>query len=231
MPAAWPRSRWTRTWAAAGWPLLYGLNTLGAVVGCCLANFILLEAFGTRRMLWGATALRGLRGALRLGLVAQTSGDLRRSAADQDGDAHVDAAPGFVLFAAGWWFRILSDGAGVVPHAGAAPRRDGIQFRNHSGAGSAWHRPRQLLHGLPNPVAACPPACSVFAGICLAEAAAIALPFAIGDGVALLALFLLPLRGCLRLWRAMPRLGGSKYRQASIQNFPAAPRLLPRHPN
>jgi len=39
-----------------------------------------------------------------------------------------------------------------------------------------------------------------FAGICLAEAAAIALPFAVGDGVALLTLFLQPLGGAFGFW-------------------------------
>ncbi|HMJ54730.1 MAG TPA: fused MFS/spermidine synthase [Polyangiaceae bacterium] len=32
--------------------LLYGCNTLGAVFGCVLANFVLLEAVGTRSTLW-----------------------------------------------------------------------------------------------------------------------------------------------------------------------------------
>jgi spermidine synthase len=35
--------------------LLYGCNTLGAVAGCVLANFWLLEAFGTRKTLWLAS--------------------------------------------------------------------------------------------------------------------------------------------------------------------------------
>ena len=34
--------------------LLYGANTLGAVVGAALATFVLLEFFGTRLMLWVA---------------------------------------------------------------------------------------------------------------------------------------------------------------------------------
>ena len=36
--------------------VLYGLNTLGAVVGCLVATFYLLEVFGTRDTLWLAEA-------------------------------------------------------------------------------------------------------------------------------------------------------------------------------
>jgi spermidine synthase len=37
--------------------LLYGLNTLGAVLGCLLANFVLLEVLGALRTLWVACLL------------------------------------------------------------------------------------------------------------------------------------------------------------------------------
>jgi predicted membrane-bound spermidine synthase len=37
--------------------LLYGANALGAVVGCLLANFVLLEQLGTRETLWSTAAL------------------------------------------------------------------------------------------------------------------------------------------------------------------------------
>ena len=37
--------------------LLYGSNTLGAVAGCLLANFWLLETLGTRRTLWLASGV------------------------------------------------------------------------------------------------------------------------------------------------------------------------------
>src|SRR5258705_1610872 len=36
---------------------LYGLNALGAVLGCVVATFFLLEAFGTRQTLWLAAAI------------------------------------------------------------------------------------------------------------------------------------------------------------------------------
>ena len=37
--------------------VLYGLNTLGAVVGCLVATFFLLEHFGTRATLWIAAGI------------------------------------------------------------------------------------------------------------------------------------------------------------------------------
>src|SRR5258708_27219325 len=36
---------------------LYALNTLGAVAGCVLATFVLLEVYGTRATLWLAAAI------------------------------------------------------------------------------------------------------------------------------------------------------------------------------
>src|SRR5205814_9032280 len=35
--------------------ILYGVNTLGAVVGCLATTFYMLETFGTRRTLWLAS--------------------------------------------------------------------------------------------------------------------------------------------------------------------------------
>jgi len=94
----------------------------------------------------------------------------------------------------------------VVPHARAASRGTVFSFGIilalallGIGVGSSFHgffasrgRSSATLLG--------------FAGICLAEAAAIALPFAVGDGVALLTLFLQPL-GVLSGSGAMPRFG------------------------
>src|SRR5215471_6000340 len=39
---------------------LYGVNTLGAVAGCVLSTFFLLELYGTRRTLWLAAAINVL---------------------------------------------------------------------------------------------------------------------------------------------------------------------------
>jgi spermidine synthase len=53
-----------------GW--LYGINTLGAVTGCAVANFVLLEALGTRSTLWLASAVNVIV-ALAAAAVARAS--------------------------------------------------------------------------------------------------------------------------------------------------------------
>ena len=182
--------------------MLYGLNTLGAVVGCLLADFVLLEALGTRKALWCATAL-GASVALcalawsRRAPAVHTS-DRR---ADDRADANVGAAPGFVLFAAGVvgfafflmelvWYRMLG------PLLGGTVFSFGIILALALlgiGLGSSFHGFLESRAGSPATLLG-------FAGICLAEAAAIAFPFAIGDGVALLTLFLRPLGGAFGFW-------------------------------
>src|SRR2546425_10441900 len=48
--------------------LLYGLNTLGAVVGTALAGFFLIELVGIRARLWGTAAVNLSLGAGALAL-------------------------------------------------------------------------------------------------------------------------------------------------------------------
>lgn len=52
---------------------LYGLNTFGAVIGAGLANFMLLEAFGNRTVLWSACGLNLLLAATALRLSKKLS--------------------------------------------------------------------------------------------------------------------------------------------------------------
>jgi spermidine synthase len=176
--------------------VLYGLNTLGAVVGCLLADFILLEAFGTRMTLWSATVLGACAALSALAWSRRLPAARGDRPGDESADPHVGAAPGFVLFAAGVvgfafflmelvWYRMLGPllggtvfGFGII--LAMALLGIGLGSSFHGFLKSRGRSPATLLG---------------FAGICLAEAAAIALPFAIGDGVALLTLFLRPLGG------------------------------------
>lgn len=48
--------------------LLYGVNTLGAVVGCLFTTFFLLEVFGGRLLLWMGCLLNALLGILARGI-------------------------------------------------------------------------------------------------------------------------------------------------------------------
>ncbi|MGB8297663.1 MAG: fused MFS/spermidine synthase [Polyangia bacterium] len=179
--------------------VLYGLNTLGAVVGCFLADFILLKALGTRKTLWSATVLGVCVG---LGaLVWSRRLPVLHSDRPADPPAPTGAAPRFVLFAAGVvgfafflmelvWYRMLG------PLLGGTVFSFGIILALALlgiGLGSS-------LHGFSESRGRSPATLLGFAAICLAEAAVIALPFAIGDGVALLALFLLPLGGAFGFW-------------------------------
>ena len=60
--------------------VLYGANTLGAVAGCLVATFFLLEIFGTRTTLWLAAALNVL--VAMLARATERAGRAGEAAAD-----------------------------------------------------------------------------------------------------------------------------------------------------
>ncbi len=184
--------------------LLYGLNTLGAVTGCLAATFVLLESFGTRRTLWLAAVLGACVALAALVWARKRSGptagcaDAPATPTEQSCDVAGQAAPaGFVLAAAGVvgfafflmelvWYRMLGPLlGGTVFSFGVilAVALFGI------GLGSA-------VYGAVEDRARRPATLLGFSIICLVEAVAIALPYAMGDHVALLALFLRPLGAC-----------------------------------
>jgi spermidine synthase len=179
--------------------LIYGLNTLGAVTGCLLANFVLLEMLGTRTTLWSATLL-AVAVALTALAWSRERSPLSSSAASEPVAAR--AAPAnFVLFAAGLvgfafflmeivWYRMLG------PLLGGTVFSFGIILAVALlgiGVGS-------VVHGILQSRGRLPATLTGFAGICLVEALAIAAPFALGDRVALLALFLRPLGNLGGFW-------------------------------
>jgi len=77
--------------------LLYGCNTLGAVFGCLVANFVLLEAVGTRATLWFAAVAN-----LAIALAARSMGQNMPASVPATADENaakqpphdVDPAPG-----------------------------------------------------------------------------------------------------------------------------------------
>jgi spermidine synthase len=181
--------------------LLYGANTLGAVVGTVASSFILLEVFGTRVTLWMGCLLN-----LLVALAARTlARDLRRDAAPPSSDpaeaarnaseagletAGLEAAPPrFVLFAAAAsgfvfllmelvWYRVLSPLLGGSSYTfglilAVALFGIGVGGLLYTSQGS--RRATTL---------------SAFALTCGLEALAVAVPFALGDRVAWLTLFL-----------------------------------------
>jgi spermidine synthase len=174
-----------------GVAILYGINTVGAVLGCFGATFILLELFGTRQTLWLAAGVNLL--------VAMLARQLDRSIDDAGPDAapapdarESSAPAAFVLMASGTvgfafflmelvWYRMLSPllGGSVFTFGLIlAVALIGIAAGGLLYALGSEERPATL---------------SAFAWSCLLEAATMAVPFALGDRLAVLALVLQPL--------------------------------------
>ncbi len=181
--------------------LLYGCNTLGAVAGCLLSNFLLLEVFGTRLTLWMACLVNVLvavsaRAASRS--PAALSSDIATPPRTQALDVAVGDAddPGvptwFVLVAsavAGFAFFLME----LVWYRMLAPLLGGTIFTFGLilavalfgiGLGglfySAFGADRRATLG-------------AFARISLLEAIFVVVPYALGDRVATFALLIRPL--------------------------------------
>jgi len=173
--------------------LLYGLNTLGAVTGAFAATFFAFELLGTRRTLWLACLLNllvALAARSLPGAPAEPGDDEPRDAADP---ASPPAAPrSFVLAAATVvgavyflmelvWYRMLG------PLLGGTVFSFGLILALALlgiGLGGALY----ALVGERRPGGPL-----AFATTCVLEAALLAVPLALGDRIALLALQLQPL--------------------------------------
>jgi spermidine synthase len=175
--------------ARRGVAVVYSANTLGAVFGCLLANFALLEICGSNTTLWIACLVNAL--------VALFARDIARRAnppepAPIETPADATAPVRFTLMSAcvvGFtfflmelvWYRLLG------PLLGGSTFTFGLILAvalAGIGVGSTLYT---LL--LSNRVALL----SWFAITCLCEAAAIAFPFALGDRIAVWTLLLRPL--------------------------------------
>jgi spermidine synthase len=178
-----------------GAALLYGLNTLGAVAGALASTFFLLERYGTRRTLWLACLLNAVVAiaAHLVDRVAMPESNAPVAAPSSDPSPAVRAAPlPFTLTAAAvtgfaflamelCWYRVLS------PLLGGSSFTFGLILAVALfgiGAGGLWYGAG---------AASRPATLSAFALTCGLEAACLALPYAIGDGVPFIALSLRPL--------------------------------------
>lgn len=182
--------------------LLYGANTLGAVGGALVATFVALEALGTHRTLWAACGVN-----LVVVLLV-----LRRARSETPREAEVlptaaapaaseapgpDEAPpprsivlaaaaitGFAFFLMELvWYRVLGPLLGGTVFAFGlilSTALSGIGVGGLAGARFFVGRVVRLR---------------TFAVVCLLEALTLVVPFAAGDHVALVALFLRPLGG------------------------------------
>ncbi|MFL6196861.1 MAG: fused MFS/spermidine synthase [Thermoanaerobaculia bacterium] len=196
--------------------VLYGINTLGAVLGALATTFVILEALGTRKTIWAACAVN-----LVVALIALAWGGERGSSAPRERgkkakaakpaapsevgatapaatEATAPAAGGqseapvpFILIAAGLagfafflmelvWYRMLAPILGGSSYTlglilAVALVGIGVGGLLYSLGGRA-RRPTLLA----------------FAVTCALEAFFLLVPYALGDRVALLALFLRP---------------------------------------
>lgn len=175
--------------------LLYGTNTCGAVAGVLLSTFFLLEHLGNRTTLWLACVVNVGVALIAMLLDRAARRAEVRSPQETLEDASTSQAPrSFVLAAAGVvgfafllmelvWYRMLTPLLGgtsftfgvILAVALLGIGSGGLLYatRRESSEGS--------LHG--------------FAFVCALEALAIGVPFALGDRIAVLALFLRPLGG------------------------------------
>ena len=176
---------------------LYALNALGAVIGCVVATFFLLEAFGNRQTLWLAAGVNLLISMLARQL-DRSIGPAPEATATEPATLHVpDAQEGppsasFVLIASGVvgfafflmelvWYRMLGPLLGGTVFTFSL-----ILAIALTGIGLGG-----LVYALAGSNRA--PSLRGFAWSCLLEAAAMAAAFALGDRLAVLALVLQPL--------------------------------------
>ena len=178
---------------------LYALNTLGAVTGSVVATFFLLEIFGTRMTLWLAAAANLLVAVLARqvdrsspALDEPAPGSAENETAAAPTRPAFDSRAAFVLIASGVvgfafflmelvWYRMLG------PLLGGSVFTFGLIL----GVALAGIGIGGLLYALVG--VSRPATLGGFALSCLLEAAAVAMGYALGDRLAVLALVLQPL--------------------------------------
>lgn len=171
-----------------GVALIYGLNTLGAVVGAGLANFFLLEALGNRSVLWSACLVNLLLAGTALHLSKRISVSTTHSAKPQPSVSETatgtrtnqlaivcfsSATVGFVFFLMEIvWYRMLG------PLLGGTTYTFGlilcIALLGIGIGGALYGLLARFLK----------PSLSFLAVICVLEALLIAIPFWYGDQIA-----------------------------------------------
>ncbi|MBK8258255.1 MAG: fused MFS/spermidine synthase [Polyangiaceae bacterium] len=193
---------------------LYGVNTLGAVVGALTSTFILLEVFGGRLLLWMICLLNALLAVIARGIARGLEADAEEARAKEAStqsakeeeteekkptqapavlDVPLVAPPRFVLASAavvGFAFLLME----LVFYRMLGPILGGSSYTFGLilvfallgvGLGGAVY-PWIMRNRSPS--------LRAFALTCLLEAFFLLLPFALGDRIALLALTLRPLK-------------------------------------
>ncbi len=161
---------------------LYAANTAGAVLGTVLANFLLLEVLGTRLTVWGAALVNVLVGVIARSIARDQNVDETAT----DGDVGLETVPSVTpwvpplaaaLAGASFmlmeltWYRMLAPILGGSSYTFGLILTVALAGIGIGGALYARTRRQSTLRR--------------FAATCAAEAFLIALPFALGDRVAL----------------------------------------------
>lgn len=163
--------------------LLYGVNTLGAVIGTLLATFALIETLGSRGTLWAAAALNAVVGVVAI-IVARRQPAIAEDAPAERPEAGAiprerfilaaTAIAGFVFFAMELvWYRMLAPLLGGSTFSFGAILAVALAGIGLGGAAYAFV-------GRDKP--------ATFQGLaltCALEALFLAAPFALGDRIAL----------------------------------------------
>lgn len=169
-----------------GLALLYGINTLGAVTGAMLATFVALEALGNRHTLWAACLLNVVV-ALIARVLSRSFPEPENSATEETAAQREAAAPRTLVLTASAlvgfafllmelvWYRMLS------PLLGGSTFTFGlilaVALLGIGLGGTLYALAGQRAGGT----------LTAFAWTCALEALAIAIPFALGDRLAVLA--------------------------------------------
>ncbi len=177
---------------------LYGVNTFGAVAGSLAANFLLLEVFGTRMTLWIAALVNLLVAVLARAVSRLADPSVEAAAAPEEEAARTErdetvpavripwfpptaaAVAGFTFMLMELvWYRMLA------PILGGSSYTFGlilaVALAGIGIGGSIYARSKVT------------PSLRAFAITCALEALCIAVPYALGDRIAILALLLRPL--------------------------------------
>jgi predicted membrane-bound spermidine synthase len=171
--------------------VLYGINTLGAVSGALLGTFYLFENFGNHLTLWWATAVNSIV-ALSAFRFSKSMPHLEPSQSSEDEESGAVINQLFVLIAAGLvgfafflmeivWYRMLG------PLLGGSTFSFGLILAAALlgiGLGGVTYALFDLKRSA---------SLYLFALTCAAEAFFIALPYALGDRIAITAMLLRPL--------------------------------------
>jgi spermidine synthase len=180
--------------------LLYGMNTLGAVAGAALANFVLLEKIGTRATLWSACVINVAVGLLawwwgsRIVVQEPEAAPVPQKGRKKESPrekaprrvAESEPTPRFILVVSGVvgfafmlmelvWYRMLAPLLGGSTYSFGLILAVALLGIGSGGAAYALRRSDRV------------PTLTTLGLTCGMEAAVIALPFALGDFVALLA--------------------------------------------